>query len=131
MQSTPRRDTKGELKLRSALHRLGLRFRVDAKPWPTKRHKTDILFRRARVLVYFDGCFWHGCPTHCTMPLHNADWWRAKIERNKGRDRELQIQAESDGWVVCRVWEHDDLAATALELAVLVRERMPAGTPDL
>src|SRR5438445_11107238 len=85
MQVTPRRDTPCELALRSAAHRLGLRFRVD---WqlPALRRRADLAFINARVAVFVDGCFWHGCPVHGTWPKTNAKWWRAKIEANRQRD---------------------------------------------
>jgi len=87
MQVTLRRDTPCELALRSAVHRMGLRFRVD---WslPESRRRADLAFVSARVIVFVDGCFWHGCPKHATWPKANAAWWRAKIETNARRDRE-------------------------------------------
>src|ERR1700694_6145164 len=75
MQATGRGDTPGELALRSALHRLGLRFRVDCRPVPEIRRRADIVFRAAAVAVFMDGCFWHGCPKHGTSAnLHGASW---------------------------------------------------------
>src|SRR5262245_18000795 len=78
MRATRRRDTAGELALRSALHARGLRFRVDAA-LPLTRRRADILFRPWKLAVFVDGCFWHGCPEHATWPKANAEWWRAKI----------------------------------------------------
>jgi DNA mismatch endonuclease (patch repair protein) len=123
MQCTPRRDTRGELALRSALHRRGLRYRVDRRLWPSVRHKVDIVFRSARVLVYFDGCFWHRCPQHFVPPQHNAGWWQTKIARNVTRDRAFQGRAEADGWLVLRVWEHEDLADAANKVEAAIRAR--------
>src|SRR3954449_12766540 len=80
MRRTRRRDTKAELLVRSALHRRGLRFRVDAAPIPGFRRRADVLFTRARVAVYVDGCFFHGCTLHGNWPTHNAEYWRQKIE---------------------------------------------------
>src|SRR5262245_50663320 len=73
MQGTPRRDTPCELALRSAVYATGLRFRVDW-PVPGTRRRADLAFVRARVVVFVDGCFWHGCPKHGTWPKANADW---------------------------------------------------------
>src|SRR5437867_118038 len=80
MESVRRRDTAPERRLRSLLHAMGLRFRVDVKPLPELRRKADIVFVRPRVAVYIDGCFWHGCPVHGTWPKQNAEFWRDKIE---------------------------------------------------
>src|SRR5262249_39617381 len=86
MQATPQRDTPCELALRSAVHRLGLRYRVDWRV-PGTRRRADLAFVNTRVLVFVDGCFWHGCPEHGTWPKANASWWRDKIEANQQRDR--------------------------------------------
>jgi len=71
MVATPRRDTPCELALRSAVHRLGLRYRVDW-PLPATRWRADLAFVRAKVVVFVDGCFWHACPVHATWPRANA-----------------------------------------------------------
>lgn len=101
-----RRDAKPEIELRRELHRRGLRFRVDYGPAPGR---PDIAFTRAKVAVFLDGCFWHGCPLHGTSPKSNADWWKAKIERNLTRDASVRDQLEQDGWLVLRYWAHDDV----------------------
>ena len=79
MQANRRRDTGPERALRSELHRRGLRFRVD-HPVRTGGHtvRPDIVFSRARVAVYVDGCFWHSCPLHATLPKSNAAYWTPK-----------------------------------------------------
>src|SRR5213593_3020446 len=81
MQVTPQRDTPREVALRKALHRLGLRFRVD-RAVVGMRRRADVVFVRARVVIFVDGCFWHGCPIHGTWPKANASWWRNKIRSN-------------------------------------------------
>jgi len=68
--------------------------------------KPDFVFRAARVTVFVDGCFWHGCPIHGTKPRTNAAFWRRKIARNKERDREVFRFLKKKGWRVVRVWEH-------------------------
>lgn len=81
MVANRRRDTSPELALRSALHRSGLRFRVD-QPLPfDRRRRADIVFPRQKIAVFVDGCFWHGCPEHYSAPKANADLWREKVER--------------------------------------------------
>ena len=120
MQATPRRDTPCELAIRSAVHRLGLRFRVDW-PLPGTRRRADLAFTRARVAVFVDGCFWHGCPIHGTWPKANASWWRDKIEKNVVRDRSTTTSLETAGWTVLRFWEHDDMTAAAQVISETLR----------
>src|SRR5512132_850639 len=85
MQANRPRDTAPEWAVRRAVHALGLRYRVSVRPEPTIRRTADLVFTRARVAVFIDGCFWHGCPEHASWPKANADWWRAKIEANQRR----------------------------------------------
>lgn len=119
-----RTGTKPEVALRSALHRLGLRFRKDF-PIDTGRRKVrpDIVFTRARVAVFVDGCFWHGCPEHQVLPRANPDYWRPKLRRNVERDRETGIALAEAGWDVVRVWEHEGVEQAARRIAGLVRAR--------
>ena len=117
MQNTRRRDTPAELALRSALHRRGLRFFVDRPPLRGTRRRADLVFPRARVAVYVDGCFWHGCPQHGTWPKANAEWWREKIDGNRLRDRATDKELARAGWTVLRVWEHEDPSDAAERVA--------------
>jgi DNA mismatch endonuclease Vsr len=73
------RDTGPELAVRQRLHALGYRYRVDHRPLPELRARGDLVFTRARVVVFVDGCFWHRCPQHATSPRHNGSWWQAKL----------------------------------------------------
>jgi DNA mismatch endonuclease (patch repair protein) len=76
--------------------------------WRRKAHvfgKPDFVFRGARVAVFVDGCFWHGCPRHATQPRTRAAFWAAKFSRNKERDREVTRTLRRAGWTVLRVWE--------------------------
>ena len=107
MQATRRRDTEGEIALRAALRKLGLRYRVDVAV-PGTRRRADVAFLAQRVAVFVDGCFWHGCPRHGTWPKTNAAWWRAKIEANQLRDRDTDRKLAAIGWRVFRFWEHED-----------------------
>ena len=122
MQATPRRDTPCELALRSAAHRRGLRFRVDW-PLPGTRRRADLAFTRARVAVFVDGCFWHGCPLHGTWPKVNARWWRDKITTNVQRDRATTAALEAAGWRVLRFWEHEDMSDAAARIVEAVHEQ--------
>ena len=67
--------------------------------------KPDFVFRTAKLAVFVDGCFWHGCPRHATMPVNNRAFWKAKFARNKARDREVSRVLRTAGWRVLRVWE--------------------------
>ncbi len=110
MLGNRRRDTKPEVALRSALHAAGLRFRKDYRlDFGGVRFRPDVVFTRAKVAVFVDGCFWHSCPTHGTQPTRNADYWLPKLERNVERDREQDAALASHGWRVVRVWEHESV----------------------
>ena len=96
MQANRGRDTGPEVALRSLLHRAGLRFRVDF-PLPfDRRRRADIVFTRAGLYVFVDGCFWHGCPDHFVMPKTREQFWRDKIEGNRARDANSDAHLLSD-----------------------------------
>lgn len=122
MQATLRRDTPSELALRALAHRLGLRFRVDW-PLPGMRRRADLAFVTARIVVFVDGCFWHGCPRHGTWPKAHARWWRDKINANMRRDTDTDRKLRASGWVVVRMWSHEDPALTARKVARIVKAR--------
>lgn len=69
--------------------------------------KPDFVFRRERIAVFVDGCFWHGCPLHGELPANNVEYWRAKLARNLKRDRFVNDVLRKAGWRVIRIWEHD------------------------
>lgn len=119
-----RRDTSPERGLRSELHRRGLRFRVDHPVATAARPiRPDIAFTRARVAVFVDGCFWHACPEHGTMPKANATYWAPKLSENVERDRRTNTALAEAGWTVLRIWEHvpAEQAADMIERAVARR----------
>lgn len=107
MQLQRTRDTAPELAVRRLLHAAGLRYRVDRSPLPGLRRRADIVFSPARVAVYVDGCFWHGCPEHGTRPAANREWWARKIGGNRARDADTDRRLTEAGWVVLRAWEHE------------------------
>lgn len=123
MQLQASRDTGPERELRSALHRTGLRFRVHVRPLAGVRREADIVFPKARVAVFVDGCFWHGCPEHASWPKANAHWWREKIEANRRRDADTDERLRAAGWMVIRMWTHEDPVAKSAEIAETVRGR--------
>lgn len=122
------KNTKPELALRRRLHALGLRYRVQVAI-PGTRRRADVVFGPAKVAVFVDGDFWHGCPEHMTWPKANAVWWREKIERNRRRDADTDARLRAAGWLPIRVWEHEspDKAAKRIALAVS-RRRNENGT---
>jgi len=101
IRSRGNRET--ELRLVALLRAAGITGWRRHQPLPGR---PDFLFRRARVAVFVDGCFWHGCRWHCRMPSTRSAFWRAKLARNRGRDREVSHQLRAAGWRVVRFWEH-------------------------
>ena len=122
MKSVRRRDTACEVELRSELHKRGLRYRVDW-PLPGTRRRADVAFPRARVAVFVDGCFWHGCPEHKTVPRSNREWWQAKLLANMARDLDTNRKLIRQGWKVLRFWEHEDMDRATVEIERAVRSR--------
>ena len=67
----------------------------------------DFVFRKERLVLFVDGCFWHGCPKHYQQPTNNQDFWKEKFQLNKKRDRLVNRTLHRAGWRVLRIWEHD------------------------
>lgn len=120
MRATAQRQTGPERALQELLDRAGLQYEVDTKALPTLRSRPDILFPGERLAVFVDGCFWHACPDHGTLPKNNGGWWAAKLAVNRRRDEETDRVLMDAGWVVLRFWEHDDplIAAESVVEAV-------------
>jgi DNA mismatch endonuclease (patch repair protein) len=102
ISSRGNKDT--ELKLISILRAAGI------TGW--RRHQSlpgrpDFTFRSARVAVFVDGCFWHGCPKHGRKPASNRAYWLPKLRRNRERDAVAKRALVTAGWTVIRLWEHD------------------------
>jgi DNA mismatch endonuclease, patch repair protein len=121
MQGQRRRDTACELAVRRILHASGLRYRVDCRPEPSLRRRADIVFRKRRIAVFIDGCFWHGCPLHAAKIRSNAEWWASKIDRNRARDQDTTSRLEAMGWTVLRYWEHEPAEIVAQSIIERVR----------
>ncbi|MCX4719635.1 very short patch repair endonuclease [Streptomyces virginiae] len=113
MSRQARRNTTPELAVRRLLHAAGLRYRLQVKVPGMPRRTIDIAFPGAKVAVFLDGCFWHGCPEHATQPKANAQWWREKLDKNMARDRETSELLAAAGWTVLRFWEHEAPEAVA------------------
>ena len=123
MRANRRVDTKPETRLRSSLHRSGLRFRKDYPIRISKRISNgrtvhpDIVFTRKKIAVFVDGCFWHSCPQHGTIPKSNEKYWIPKLLQNVERDRATDEGLRAGGWQVIRIWEHvgiDEATSTIL-----------------
>lgn len=84
--------------------------------------KPDITFRRERVVVFVDGCFWHGYPKCCRLPRSHRKYWEAKISANRERDRRASRELKKLGWKVVRVWEHQ--LAQPARVSALVRRSL-------
>jgi DNA mismatch endonuclease (patch repair protein) len=119
MKANRRVDTRPEVALRSALHRMGYRYRKDVPLVVGGRKcRPDIVFARKRVAVFVDGCFWHCCPLHGHQPRVNTGYWEKKLRRNVERDHLDSEALAEEGWKVVRIWEHvplDDAVSLVIE----------------
>ena len=114
MRQVKGRDTSPEKIVRSLLHRMGYRFRLQRDDLPGK---PDIVLPRFKTVVFVNGCFWHrhsGCK-RATTPATNVDYWQTKFERNVARDARNQAELEKMGWRVVIVWECELKDKTTLE----------------
>jgi DNA mismatch endonuclease (patch repair protein) len=122
MRANKARDTRPELALRSAVHAIGLRYRVGLRPVSSLRRTADLVFTRARVAVFLDGCFWHGCPEHHRPAKRNTEFWSTKIKGNITRDADTDTRLREAGWRVIRVWEHEQPAVAAEKIRAFLRD---------
>ena len=109
MQANRARDTGPELAIRSALFARGLRYRVNLAPLPDTRRTADIAFTRAKVAVFVDGCFWHGCPEHHSVSKTNPEYWSKKVLENRRRDADTDTRLTAAQWISVRIWEHESV----------------------
>jgi len=124
MRANRRRDTGPERKIRQLLHAHGLRYRIDLpiRVPGLRLVRPDVVFPRARLVVFIDGCFWHGCPDHKGQPKTNADYWGPKLAGNAERDQSQTRALADAGWTVLRFWEHESPDAVALEVQRIYRQ---------
>ena len=115
------KDTDVELALRKELHAKGLRYRVHVPLLTNPRRVADIVFSSAKVAVFVDGCFWHGCPEHASWPKSNAQFGREKIEANRARDADTDQRLQASGWQVVRVWAHESAPKAAERIEDIIR----------
>jgi DNA mismatch endonuclease, patch repair protein len=122
MSRFPRRDTAPEVGLRRLLHARGMRYRVNLPVPGLARRTIDIAFPRAKVAVFVDGCYWHGCPQHGRLPRSNREWWAEKLRRNQARDAHTAEHLSSIGWLVLRLWAHEEPSGAADTVARIVNQ---------
>ncbi|SBT68534.1 T/G mismatch-specific endonuclease [Micromonospora sediminicola] len=132
MQGNKGRDTEPERQVRSILFQNGLRYRVNTRPLEALRRTADVVFPGAKIAVFVDGCYWHGCPEHYRPARENVQFWHAKIEGNKARDAETdQLLAEGE-WQSIRIWEHEEPQTAALRVIAAVQAtRVHTAGPEL
>ena len=110
--------------IRRELHARGMRFRLNSN----LPGRPDIVFTRAKLAVFVDGCFWHRCPEHGTVPKNNREWWLAKLDGNSARDRRKDVELAGMGWSVLHIWEHDQISAAADRVETVWRELTGRGS---
>ena len=125
MKANHGRNTAPEIRLRKLLHAAGLRYRVHLpiRIDAARPISVDIAFPRFKVAVFVDGCFWHGCQLHRTIPVANGNYWGPKLKRNIERDRETVVRLQSAGWTAMRIWEHDAPEEAAHAILDLIAAR--------
>lgn len=121
MARVRQKGTDAELSLRKALHARGLRYRLHVPLLTKPRRIADIVFASARVAIFVDGCFWHGCPDHASWPKSNAQFWRDKIETNRARDADTDRRLRASSWRVVRIWSHESAGDAAERIEDIVR----------
>jgi DNA mismatch endonuclease (patch repair protein) len=121
MSRMPRISTGPELAVRRELHRRGVRFVLHRRDLPGT---PDIVLSRAKVAIFVDGCFWHGCPEHGTLPKNNRTWWEAKLRSNSDRDRRKDEELAELGWWPIHVWEHESVTEAARRIECIWAARI-------
>ncbi len=126
MRSIKSKDTRLEREFYYALCSKGIRD-IDLNPSDVFG-KPDFVHKKAKIAIFLDSCFWHGCSDHCRMPHSNVKYWQQKIERNKKRDESVTERLEKNSWLVLRIWEHslskgEDLQDWSEKISKLISER--------
>lgn len=124
MRANVGRETSPEFVLRTSLTQAGLKFETAVRPEQGIRCRADFVFRPEMVCVFVDGCYWHACPTHFSVPRTNTSWWREKIDANRDRDQRQTAVLRAHGWSVLRVWEHDLRASQIPVVIRAIRSRL-------
>ena len=116
-------DTGPEIRLRSLVHKAGLRYAIDVRPESDINRRADLVFRAAKVAVFVNGCFWHGCPKHYSPPKSNKRYWSEKVRRNRERDVATRVLLKRRGWRVLVFWEHQPAKPCSERVVSIVSER--------
>lgn len=103
MSQVRSRNSTPEIIVRRALRDLNIKYRLNS----CLPGKPDLLLPGAKVAIFVDGCFWHGCKLHLRLPKSNIDYWTKKITRNVERDKKMRSALRRRGYTVIRVWEHE------------------------
>ncbi|MFA6371074.1 MAG: very short patch repair endonuclease [Methanothrix sp.] len=112
------KETGPEIILRRTLWSIGVR---GYRKYPDLPGKPDLIFKKAKLIIFVDGCFWHGCPIHFKRPKKNIKYWDKKIDGNKKRSKEIDKLLKDLGYHVLRIWEHD-IRSNPMSAALMVRE---------
>lgn len=123
-------DTGPELRLRSLVHRAGLRYGINVRPEADFNRRADLVFRSAKVAVYIHGCFWHGCPKHYAPPKSNKRYWAEKVRRNRERDEETKRLLRNRGWKILVFWEHQSPEVSGARVIQTVLNRRGTYHPN-
>lgn len=117
------KDTAPEMAVRRELFASGVRYRVHYRPLGggIGRATIDIAFPRLKVAVFIDGCFWHGCEVHGSLPKANRAWWESKLKANKERDGRVRAVLASVGWTVLSYWTHEQPGQIASNILSVVK----------
>jgi len=118
------KDTKIEVEFRKTLRKLGYKFKSNVG---SCFGKPDIVLEKYKTVIFIDSCFWHGCAKHCRLPSSRNKYWIDKIERNKHRDKKVNMHYKKTGWKIIRIWEHtlkDEVAATIFIKKILNKEKL-------
>ena len=113
-------DTKPESEIAKACFAKGLRYRKNVEI-PEVKTRGDLVFRKHNLVVFIDGCFWHGCPWHYKTPKTRSEWWDAKTEKNRTRDKRKTKQLRKLGWKVIRIWEHTEPEKAAEKILLITK----------
>lgn len=98
------KDSKIEIEFRKRIWQAGFRYRKNAIGY---FGKPDLVLPKYKTVIFVDSCFWHGCKKHGSIPKIRKNFWKAKLKRNKERDREVLRHYKKQGWKIFRIWEHD------------------------
>jgi DNA mismatch endonuclease (patch repair protein) len=93
---------------------------------PRLRVKADFVFCFANLAVFVDGCFWHACPKHSSVPTNNRAFWLRKLEGNRARDRKVSRALRAAGWSVVRIWEHELMRKNEARVVTRLRRALVA-----